>query len=164
MLPPISLVLATWSKSYIEALTATRYRGRPDSSAAHEGLNQWIALFAAASRRAVDDATAFERRVAKIEEHWRVALGRIRAGSAVELLVGALPGAPIVSVSGAAEFIGRSFQAANDASSTRSQRSSDNSPARPATPVPLRLGDGRPPGPEKSILDTDDSDERMDLP
>jgi len=115
MLPPVSLVLATWSKSYIEGLTATRYRGRPDSSAAHEGLNQWIALFAAACGRAVDDATAFEARVGDIKERWRRTLGRVRAGSAIELLLGALPGAPIVSVSGAAELIGRSFQATNEA-------------------------------------------------
>jgi len=53
--------------------------------------------------------------VSDIEEHWRAALGRVRAGSAVELLLGALPGAPIVSVSGAAELIGRSFQATNQA-------------------------------------------------
>jgi predicted transcriptional regulator len=57
----------------------------------------------------------FEARVSGIEEHWRAALGRVRAGSAVELLLGALPGVPIVSVSGAAELIGRSFQAANEA-------------------------------------------------
>jgi Fic family protein len=115
MLPPISLVLATWSKSYVEGLTATRYRGRPDSTAAHEGLNRWVGLFAAACRRAVDDATAFEERVADIEKKWRAALGRVRAGSAVELLLEALPGAPIVSVGTASELIGRSFQATNEA-------------------------------------------------
>ncbi|HEY9377906.1 MAG TPA: Fic family protein, partial [Jiangellaceae bacterium] len=37
LLPPISLVLATWSHSYVEGLTATRYSGRPDTAAAHEG-------------------------------------------------------------------------------------------------------------------------------
>ena len=115
MLPPISLVLATWSKSYIEGLTATRYRGRSDSSTAHEGLNLWIALFAAACRRAVDDATAFEARVGDIEKRWRATLGRVRGNSAIELLLGALPGAPILSVRGAAELIGRSFQATNGA-------------------------------------------------
>jgi Fic family protein len=115
VLPPISLVLATWSKSYIEGLTATRYRGRPSSNAAHEGIDRWVALFAAACRRAVDDATDFEARVAHIEQRWRGALGSVRAGSAVELLLGALAGAPIVSVSSAAALIGRSFQATNDA-------------------------------------------------
>ena len=115
MLPPVSLVLAAWSKSYIEGLTATRYRGRGDSTAAHEGLNQWVALFATACRRAVDDATELEERVADIELRWRDAVGRVRSGSAVELLLGALPGAPIVSVSTSAGLIGRSFQATNEA-------------------------------------------------
>lgn len=115
MLPPVSLVLATWSTSYIASLTATRYRGRSESSVAHAGLNRWIALFAAACRRAVDDATAFEARVGDIEQTWREALGPVRAGSATELLLGALPGAPVLSVSGAAVLVGRSFQATNEA-------------------------------------------------
>jgi Fic family protein len=115
ILPPVSLVLATWSDSYVGGLTATRHRGSPDSTAAHDGLNRWIALFAAASRRAVDDATAFEERVGRIKAAWRRALGPVRVGSAVELLLATLPGAPVVSVNGAAELIGRSFQATNEA-------------------------------------------------
>jgi Fic family protein len=117
ILPPISLVLATWSRSYLEGLTATRYRGRPDGSAAHEAINSWIALFAAACRRAVDDAVEFEERVASIQQHWRAAVGRVRKGSSAELLIGALPGAPVVSVSSAADLIDRSFQATNEAMS-----------------------------------------------
>jgi Fic family protein len=115
ILPPISLVLATWSRSYVEGLTATRYRGRADSAAAHDGINHWIGLFAAACRRAVDDAVAFEERVTSIQDDWRSAVGVIRKGSAVELLVGALPGAPVLSVSSAASLISRSFQATNEA-------------------------------------------------
>ena len=42
-------------------------------------------------------------------------MGTVRRGSAVELLIGALPGAPVVSVSSAADLIGRSFQATNEA-------------------------------------------------
>src|SRR5690606_1570327 len=115
VLPPISLVLATWSRSYVDGLTATRYRGRSDSRAAHDGINRWIGLFAAACHRAVDDAMAFEERVAAIQKRWREAVGRIRKGSAVELLIGALPGAPVVSVSSAADLIDRSYQATNEA-------------------------------------------------
>lgn len=115
MSPPISLVLATWSKSYIEGLIGTRYAGPPNSDAAHDGLNRWIAVFAAACRRAVDDASDFEQRVDEIEKAWRVTLRRVRAGSSVELLLNALPGAPILSVGGAADLIGRSFQATNEA-------------------------------------------------
>jgi Fic family protein len=115
ILPPISLVLATWSRSYIEGLTATRYRGRTDSSAAHNGINSWIGLFATACRLAVDDAVAFEERVATIQQDWRTAVGTVRSGSAADLLISALPGAPVVSVSSAADVIGRSFQATNEA-------------------------------------------------
>lgn len=115
VLPPISLVLARSSASYVEGLTATRYRGRPDSRAAHDGLNQWIATFAAACRQAVDEVTAFERRVARIQARWRMALGRVRAGSAVDALIHALPGAPVVTVNAAAALVGRSFQAVNEA-------------------------------------------------
>lgn len=115
ILPPVSLVLATWSASYIDGLTATRYRGKADSAAAHEGTNGWVALFAAACRRAVHDATEFEHKVERIQNQWRTALGRVRAASAVELLVHRLPGAPVLTVTSAAALIGRSFQATNEA-------------------------------------------------
>jgi Fic family protein len=115
VLPPVSLVLATWSASYIEGLTATRYRGRTDGAAAHDGINQWIGLFSAACRRAVDDALAFESKVERIQDRWRTTLGRMRAGSAAERLLAVLPGAPVVSVASAADLIGRSFQATNEA-------------------------------------------------
>jgi Fic family protein len=115
LLPPVSLVLATWSTSYVEGLTATRYRGRSTSAEAHQGVNRWIATFSAACRRAVEEAAAFEAKVERIQGQWRHALGRVRAGSAVERLLGALPGAPVVSVSTAAQLIGRSFQATNEA-------------------------------------------------
>ncbi len=115
ILPPVSLVLATWSTSYIEGLTATRYRGRADSLAGHDGINRWIGLFSAACRRAVDDAAAFEAKVERIHEQWRAALGRVRAGSAADHLIAMLPGAPVVSVTSAAKLIGRSFQATNEA-------------------------------------------------
>lgn len=115
LLPPVSLVLATWPRSYIDGLTASRYRDGPDSNAAHEGINRWISLFAAACRRAVDDAADFESKVERIQEEWRTDLGRVRAGSAVERLLAVLPGAPVVSATTAAGLMGRSFQATNEA-------------------------------------------------
>lgn len=115
VLPPVSLVLATWSKDYIAGLTVTRYVGSPTSKLASEGLNRWIGLFAAACRRAVSDAETFENQVSELQEKWRKKLGSVRRGSAADLLINALPGAPIVTVNGAAELIGRSFQATNQA-------------------------------------------------
>ena len=115
VLVPVSLVLATWARDYIEGLTAYRYRGPASSRAAHEGINLWVARFAAACTRAVEDAVAFERRISLIEESWRERLGSVREGSALDLLLRALPGAPLFTATGAAALVDRSFIAANEA-------------------------------------------------
>jgi Fic family protein len=115
VLVPISLVLATWSGDYIAGLEATRYRGPASSRSAHEGLNLWLARFAAAARRAVDDASSFEDRAQAIADEWRSRLGPVRANSAADRLIMALPGSPLLTVNSAAALIGRSFAAANGA-------------------------------------------------
>ena len=115
VVPPVSLVLATWSEDYVAGLTATRSRKEPDAPDAIEGFNRWIALFAAAMSRAVDDATEYERRVHEIQVRWRDAVGKVRADSAVLRLIEALPGAPLVTVQSATVLIGRSVQATNEA-------------------------------------------------
>jgi Fic family protein len=115
VVPPVSLILATWSKDYIAALLATRYIGAPASAAAMDSTNRWVALFATAALRAIKDAAEFEEAVIRVQTSWRAALGGVRAGSAADLLIRALPGAPIVTVNGAAVLIGRTFQATNQA-------------------------------------------------
>jgi Fic family protein len=115
VLVPVSLVLATWAQDYIVGLTAFRYRGPASARAAHEGINLWVARFAGACTRAVEDAVAFEQRISSIEQSWRERLGSIREGSAVDLLLRALPGAPLFTATGAAALIDRSFIAANEA-------------------------------------------------
>jgi Fic family protein len=115
VVPPVSLVLATWSQDYVNGLTATRYRGDFWSQAATQGLDSWVGLFAAATTRSVADAEAYERRVAEVQAAWREALGKVRADSAADLLINALPGAPVITVQSAAALIGRSEQAVNQA-------------------------------------------------
>jgi Fic family protein len=115
MIPPVSLVLATWARDYVAGLMATRYRGAAGSPAAHQAVNRWVGLFAAACRRSVADAESYEQRIRSLQAEWRRRLGRVRAGSAAELLIDALPGAPIVTVSGATDLIRRSGQAVNEA-------------------------------------------------
>ena len=113
--PPISLVLATWSRDYVSGLTATRHHGPTGSSSEQEGINRWIALFAAATSRAVADAQSYEQTVADVKSEWQQRLGRLRRDSAAALLLDALPGAPIVTVHSAAALTGRSEQAVNAA-------------------------------------------------
>ena len=115
VLPPVSLVLATWSADYVSGLTATRYEDQADSPAAHAGTNRWIELFATACKRAVEDAAVFEERVSLLQEAWRERLGGVRADSATDLLVRALPGMPVFTAQSAAHVIGRSLPAVNDA-------------------------------------------------
>ena len=115
VLPPVSLVLATWSRDYIAGLTGTRYVGPPDSAEAHAGTNRWIALFAAACRRAVEDATHFEAGVRALQASWIERAGRPRRDSAARRLIEALPAAPVLTASTAAQLIDRSFQAAGQA-------------------------------------------------
>lgn len=114
-LPPVSLVLATWSKDYVKGLDATRSPPGASAAQADEGVNAWISLFAAAARRAVADAEDYELRVAEIGSSWRERLGRVRADSAVDRLLRVLPGAPVLTVRTAATLIGRSEQAVNEA-------------------------------------------------
>ena len=115
VLPPVSLILATWAQDYIDGLTASRYRGPLTSKEASEGINLWIGRFATACKRAVDDATSFEHEARTIEASWRERLGRVRARSAVDLLLGVLVGAPVVTVNSASEMVGRSFIQTNEA-------------------------------------------------
>jgi Fic family protein len=115
VLPPISLVLATWAKDYVLGLTGTRYVGEPSGVEAAEGLNRWVGLFATASRRAVDDAHLYEERVRELQTRWRARLGQIRRASAADLLLNDLASAPVITVGSAAAMIGRSFQAVNEA-------------------------------------------------
>lgn len=100
VLPPISLVLATWANDYVDGLSATRYRGPASGKEAHQGLNLWIGRFAGACMRAVDDAASFEQRVQQIQDRWRAQVGRVRSESATDLLLHALPGAPVLTVNG----------------------------------------------------------------
>lgn len=115
VLPPVSLVLATWAQSYIDGLTQFRLVGSPTSPKAVEGINTWVGRFAGACTRSVADATTFEERAASLEEQWRERLGTIRANSGTDRLLRSLPGAPILTVDSAAALIGRTFKPAADA-------------------------------------------------
>ncbi len=115
ILPPISLILATWPRAYVGALSATRHEGAPDSEEALTGINRWVALFASACRRATEDAGRFEEQVRALQDSWRERLGTVRRGSAADLLLRALPAAPLLTATTASDLIGRSFQATSQA-------------------------------------------------
>jgi len=115
VLPPVSLVLATWARSYIDGLAQYRHVGSPTSRKAAEGVNEWVARFAGACTRCVSDANEFQEQAARLESQWRERLGRIRANSATDLLLRRLPGAPILTLASAQALLGRTFKPTHDA-------------------------------------------------
>jgi hypothetical protein len=108
-------VLATLAKDYVGGLTASRYVGPSSSPEAIDGANTWMATFAGACSRSIADATAFESRAAALQGEWRERVGRVRAGSATDLLLRRLPGVPVLTADSAASLLGRTFKPANEA-------------------------------------------------
>ena len=113
--PPISLVLATWSDDYIGGLTAFRHLGPSDDPARSAGAVEWLRTFAAATRRACLDAERYSDELTELSTRWREALGRVRADSATDRLLRVLPGVPILTVESASRLVGRSRPRAAEA-------------------------------------------------
>ena len=113
--PPISLILATWSEDYISGLTAVRHLHPADSPERSNSAHTWLRTFAAATLRACGDAQAYASRIDQLVDQWRSSLGTVRKGSALDLLLEALPGVPLMSVKSAASLINRSDVAAGGA-------------------------------------------------
>src|SRR5207245_2884923 len=106
--PPISLVLATRKDAYVAGLRAFGYDGPPSAEAAADGVRAWLGVFAAAAARASADAERLGERIDAIVAAWRRRAAPVRARSAADRLLDALPGAPVVSVAAASKLIGRS--------------------------------------------------------
>ncbi|MFG1910416.1 Fic family protein [Kribbella sp. NPDC048928] len=111
--PPVSLSLATHASAYIEALTDFRYVGRATTPKARAAANPWLRMFALACTHATAEAARFEQTAADLKADWRTRAAPVRAGSAAELLIEALPAAPVLTLAAAAQLIDRSQQAAN---------------------------------------------------
>ena len=113
--PTVSLILATNAGAYIAGLVSFRYDAPADDPVAAGAAIQWIDVFVNALLRACADASAFADQLDELEERWREAVSPVRRSSAVDLLLSALPGLPILTVETAAEAIGRSRKRTNDA-------------------------------------------------
>jgi Uncharacterized conserved protein len=110
VLPPISLVLATETRQYVDALMKTRVVGEEAA-----GQLAWVQVFIEAAGRACRDSLSFGDALAELERNNRAKLGPVRADSAVDLLVNSLPAIPVFTVKTASELIGRSDVAVGNA-------------------------------------------------
>ncbi len=106
--PPISLVLATWSGDYISGLTAFRHTHPAASPERSLTAHTWLRTFAGATLRACSDAQIYATRIDELAHRWRSNLGTVRKGSALDLLIDVLPGVPLLTVESAAGLIDRS--------------------------------------------------------
>ena len=113
--PPISLVLATWSDDYVNGLMTFGHLSEPDSAERSAAAVKWLRMFATATSGACQDADAYSDDIDEITAVWRSKLGRVRANSSTDLLLGVLPGAPIVTVESASKLIERSKARTTDA-------------------------------------------------
>ncbi|MHB8462864.1 MAG: Fic family protein [Vulcanimicrobiaceae bacterium] len=113
--PPVSLILATRARDYVDGLTATRYDGPSDSPQAYEGMNRWLGTFAAACTRAAADASVFEKRIAAIKSAWRERLGNVRSHSTVLRIIEMLPGTPLTTVSKLQQMTGSALSSITEA-------------------------------------------------
>lgn len=112
LVPPISLIMATHSESYVQELSAFRFDEESQNiEQIQEGINDWISFFAGACTIACEEALEFERSAAKLQKTWRKKLGAVRKNSALDLLLDELVGMPVFTIKSAGETIGRSVNA-----------------------------------------------------
>ena len=103
--PPISLVLATNQKAYIEGLTAYR-------AFTTQGINSWVATFSQATRTAGERATEFAAELSDLQDVWRARANVRRRGSTVDQLIAKLPAEPVLDINRAAALTGSVYEAA----------------------------------------------------
>ena len=108
VVPPISLVLSTRSDPYIGGLTDYRHQSSPDSPQRAQALQPWLETFTAATKKACHDAKGYSDRIDQLTGQWNQKLGRYRKNSALDLLIRALPGVPLLTPHSATQLIKRS--------------------------------------------------------
>lgn len=113
--PPISLVLATWSKRYVAALMGTRVVDGDEVA----GWNAWLELTAQAAKVSCVEARTYDLRVETLVEGWRELVrskvGDLRADAAAWALLDVLPAAPLITARTATALTGRSGRAIDGA-------------------------------------------------
>jgi Fic family protein len=107
LVPPISLIMATLSKSYVQGLTDYRFLDSDHEETMQNGLNDWISFFAGACLSACEEAVSFEDTAKQLQAAWREKLGSVRKNSALDLLLGKLVGMPVFTIATASSATGR---------------------------------------------------------
>ncbi|MDO5034909.1 MAG: Fic family protein [Actinomycetaceae bacterium] len=122
---PVSLILATFKETYVEALSATRFEGDPNAPENASRIRDWIHLFTQAVDRAVTQAEEFRGSIIELQEEWNQKLDEYRASkgftralrsnSGVARILSRLPGTPVLTAKTAQQIYNLSAQNASEA-------------------------------------------------
>ncbi|MCZ2839941.1 Fic family protein [Modestobacter sp. VKM Ac-2985] len=122
---PVSLVLATLRRGYVDGLTAYRYSTSPDSPEAASAVAAWLDVFLDATTVAAEQARTFAGQVAELQAEWEMKLADHRTAhglretprtdSATYKLLRTLPEVPILTARTAQRRLGVSFPPARAA-------------------------------------------------
>ena len=115
LVPPVSLVLATHAKSYVQGLTDFRFLDSAGEESVRDGINEWVSFFAGACLSSCEEAERFERSADALLVGWRERLGSVRKNSALDLMLEELVGMPVFTVKSVAEATGRATSAVSAA-------------------------------------------------
>lgn len=115
LVPPVSLVLATHAKSYVQGLTDFRYLDSAGKESISDGINEWVSFFAGACLASCEEAERFARSADALLAEWRERLGSVRKNSALDLMLEELVGMPVFTVKSVAEVAGRATSAVSAA-------------------------------------------------
>ena len=107
--PPVSLALATIKQDYFDALA--QMQNCTDSATRHLAVNDWVSCFSGAVVDACADMERIAQEMQDMRSGWEGRLGRVRAGSALALMLDELQASPVFSVETMVRATGRSKQA-----------------------------------------------------
>ncbi len=113
--PPISLCMATHAQDYVQGLSAFRYIDGGDSKKIQDNINDWLSFFSGCCILACNEVEEFEKTVAVMQDAWRKKIGSVRKGSALEVLLDEVIGAPIFTIGSICDATGRAFSAVSGA-------------------------------------------------
>lgn len=122
---PISLVLLTLSRDYIEGLTTFRFDGHGADDAGQIAVDRWLKVFVDAAQIAADQARQFAEQITELHGQWVTRLSEWRsgqgmrelprAGSATSRLLDRLAELPLFTVQTVMDVLGVSDVAARAA-------------------------------------------------
>ena len=113
--PPISLCMATHASDYVLGLSEFRYADSEEPKEVRTRINNWVSFFAGCVIQACEEARRFEQSARVLQNEWRNALGGVRKGSALGVLMDEMIGMPVFTVSAVCELSGRAFSAVSAA-------------------------------------------------